>query len=189
MKCRTSMTDPSYLDRCVFEHPPGVHIEKPGPLDPDFLSEGMMPHVQTEPFPRIRRFRGQDLEKIREIESSAFPKTAYSEETLLTFFRMMPETFLLLETDQDVAGYILFDAAGHVYSMAVKPAYRRRGYGRSMLEHARKHVKKSLWLEVRSKNEGAIRFYRNAGMKLLDRIPNYYGTDDALIMVLDGEKP
>jgi ribosomal-protein-alanine N-acetyltransferase len=81
-------------------------------------------------------------------------------------------------------GYIIFDAGGHVHSTAIKPAYRRRGFGRILFMHALASVEKTLWLEVRSKNVEAIAFYKKMGMTIIGRVPNYYGNDDALVMVV-----
>ena len=50
--------------------------------------------------------------------------------------------------------------------------------------HAVECVGKKLWLEVRSKNSGAIAFYTSLGMKITGKIPDYYKSDDALIMVM-----
>ena len=68
--------------------------------------------------------------------------------------------------------------------MAVKTKYRRRGFGKVLFLHARDAAKKRLWLEVRSKNGTAIAFYKSMGMKITGKVANYYGDDDALIMVL-----
>jgi ribosomal protein S18 acetylase RimI-like enzyme len=72
--------------------------------------------------------------------------------------------------------------------MAVKTSRRRKGLGRMMFTHARNHVEGKLWLEVRSKNSGAVRFYESLGMRIRGKVPGYYETDDALIMVLEGEE-
>ena len=45
-----------------------------------------------------------------------------------------------------------------------------------------------LWLEVRSKNDTAIKFYENLGMKKIGISRNYYGDDDALILVLEEKR-
>jgi ribosomal-protein-alanine N-acetyltransferase len=50
--------------------------------------------------------------------------------------------------------------------------------------YASRCAKSRLWLEVRSRNTQAVRFYKALGMKIVGKIPNYYGDDDALIMVL-----
>jgi ribosomal-protein-alanine N-acetyltransferase len=134
--------------------------------------------------PKIRKFKREDINKILEIEKEAFPKTAYPKETFLYYTKRVPDCFLVLEVGDDMAGYIIFDMEGHIHSTAVKPIYRRRGFGKMLFLHAQDASKKRLWLEVRSKNNIAIAFYKSMGMKITKRVKNYYGDDDALIMVL-----
>jgi len=133
---------------------------------------------------RIRKFKIEDINNILEIEEQAFPKTTFTKKTLLNLASIFPDTFIIIEVGQDIVGYIIFDLNGHIYSTVVNPNYRRKGYGKMLCRYALKYAKKSLWLEVRSKNTGAIRFYRRLGMEITGKIPNYYGNDDALIMVL-----
>lgn len=141
----------------------------------------------------IRRFREKDIHDILTVEKHAFPKSPYSEEMFLYFARTRPDTFRIVEVDNQMAGYIIFDASGHIYSIVVNPEYRRKGLGTELMMHAITRVKKMVWLEVRSKNLGAIRFYRNIGMETAGKIPGYYENDDALVMMLGhrkvGDKP
>ena len=123
-----------------------------------------------------------------DIEKLAFPKSAYPKALLLDYAKKYPGGFIVLETAGEVAGYLIYDEReGHIFSMAVKPSHRRKGIGKEMFLHARRHGKRKLWLEVRSKNAEAIRFYQSLGMRIRGRIPGYYETDDAFIMVLEGE--
>jgi len=138
----------------------------------------------SEDYPIIRTFRRDDLEEVLRIEEEAFPKTAYSSELLLYYASQYPETFLVMETKTGIAGYIIFDKTGHIYSTAVKTEHRKRGFGTRLFRQAVMHSKRNTWLEVRSQNTAAIAFYKAMGMKMTKRIPNYYGTDDALVMVL-----
>lgn len=137
---------------------------------------------------KIRKFKVRDINKILEIEEQAFPKTAYSRDTMLHYGNSLRDNFFVIEAGSEILGYIIFDISGHVHSTAVKSAYRRKGFGRMLFMHALRHTKKRLWLEVRSKNSVAIRFYKGLGMETVRRIPHYYGTDDALIMVLGQEE-
>lgn len=134
--------------------------------------------------PKIRKFRREDIHKILEIEGEAFPKTPYPKETFLYYAKRFPDHFMILECGDDMAGYIIFDQDGHIHSTAVKPAHRRKGLGKMLFLHALESAKKRLWLEVRSKNRGAIAFYKSMGMEITGKVANYYGDDDALIMVL-----
>jgi len=136
----------------------------------------------------IRKFKIGDINKILEIEEQAFPKTAYPKETFLNYGNSFPDTFTIIEAGDDIIGYIIFDRGGHIHSTAVKRTYRMKGFGKMLFIHAAKCAQKRLWLEVRSKNSGAITFYKRLGMKITGKIPNYYGNDDALIMVMSQKK-
>ena len=139
--------------------------------------------------PQVRTFTSEDIDKILGIESQAFPKTRYSEEIFLTYAKVLPEGFIVAEIGEDIAGYMIFDPNGHVHSTAVEATHRRKGLGRMMFMHASRHAKARLWLEVRSKNKDAIRFYEELGMKVIGKVPGYYDSDDALLMVLDQRGP
>ena len=143
----------------------------------------------VEPVPaHIRKFEIEDIDKILEIEGEAFPKSAYSEEIFMHYGETCSDGFFVVEAGEDVAGYIIFDMSGHIHSTAVKRSHRRKGLGRMLFNHALKTTKSRLWLEVRSRNLGAIEFYRKLGMKIVGEIPDYYETDDALIMLLSHGK-
>lgn len=135
----------------------------------------------------IRKFEPGDIGGILEIERQAFPKTAYSRELLFYYAAHYPETFVVMETEKGIVGYIIFDKSGHIHSTAVKVAYRRRGFGTMLFRHALNYVDRKVWLEVRSRNTGALEFYKGMGMKVSGRVPYYYGNDDALVMVLGRE--
>lgn len=134
---------------------------------------------------KLRTFKIEDIDKILDIEEQAFPKTAYPKEDFLKFAHNLPEGFVVIENGQDIAGYIIFDMNGHILSMAVKHQFRRKGLGTALFMHALQCVGKRLQLEVRSKNVGAVWFYSKLGMRIAGKIPNYYGNDDALVMVLN----
>ncbi|MBW2005014.1 MAG: GNAT family N-acetyltransferase [Deltaproteobacteria bacterium] len=138
--------------------------------------------MDKKPLATIRKFKTEDINKILEIEEQAFPKTAYSKQTFLNYGNSLPDTFILIETGDNIVGYIIFDRGGHIHSTAVKRTYRMKGFGRILFMHAEKYARKRLWVEVRSKNSGAIVFYKKLGMQITGKIPNYYGSDHALIM-------
>ena len=134
----------------------------------------------------IRSFSLEDLKQILEIEREAFPKTGYPKEVILNYAKRLPDGFIVVETGEQIVGYMIFDQTGHVYSAAVRPSHRRKGFGRKLFLHASEQSYGKLWLEVRSKNTGAIGFYQRIGMRIVGRVEGYYHGDDALIMILDG---
>ena len=138
---------------------------------------------------KTRKFKAEDINKLLEIEKQAFPKTIFSKVTFLNYADRLPDTFIIVESGKDIMGYIIFDLTGHIHSTAIKQSYRRKGFGKMLFMHALRCAKKGLWLEVRSRNHGAIEFYKRLGMKIVGEIPNYYKDDDALIMRLENSIP
>jgi ribosomal-protein-alanine N-acetyltransferase len=130
----------------------------------------------------IRRFEHKDLNDLLRIEAQAFPKSSYTAEMFLQFHQVLSDTFLVLE-DRKVLGYVIFRRDGHVISLAVDPAHRRRGIGRHLMNACEtKCLSHRLLVEVREGNKVAQRFYGRLGFRVKSRIPLYYGTEDALIM-------
>ena len=142
---------------------------------------------QEDTLGRVRQFRSEDIEKILEIEADAFPKTAYPKELLLVYASRLVESFLVFEAEAGVVAYIIHNSEGHIISMAVRTSHRRKGIGTELFRHALEKVK-SLWLEVRTRNYGAIKFYERMGMRAVGKVDEYYDGDDALIMVSNEEK-
>lgn len=80
------------------------------------------------------------------------------------------------------------DERAHLVLLAVHPAQRRRGVGRSMvewlLESARTAGMASIHLELRAGNEAARRFYRALGFSETVLMPRYYdGREAAMRMI------
>lgn len=79
---------------------------------------------------------------------------------------------------------------GQITNIAVHPACRRQGLGRTVLTSLIRYAKSahlaSITLEVRPSNEAALRLYRHAGFAEVGRRKNFYTkpTEDALILEL-----
>ena len=133
----------------------------------------------------IRPIGSRDFEEILDIEAQASPKSQYDLRELKFLHRRYPRTFLVAAGDQ-IDGYIVFSLDGHIASMAVRPERRRRGIGTRLLKEAITYCAgKSLRLEVRVSNLGAIDFYLNLGFEKRAKVRGYYHDgEDALIMEL-----
>jgi ribosomal-protein-alanine N-acetyltransferase len=137
----------------------------------------------------IRPFSLSDLDSILQIENQSFPKSPYDGTTFLNLHYLYPETFLVHvntihgQKEEKILGYVIFSQDGHVISIAVPPRHRRKGIGTQLLQRVMKtpHIKK-VWAEVRRSNQGAQAFYSKMGFQITDRVPNYYGNEDALII-------
>ncbi len=93
-----------------------------------------------------------------------------------------------------VVGYcICYLAAdeGEIANIAVAPQYRRRGIAAMLLlktiKHARERGAQRMFLEVRSRNEPAIRLYEGLSFQKTGIRRHYYmhPDDDALVMMHD----
>lgn len=137
----------------------------------------------------IRQFKSSDLEAILRIENKAFPKSPYDRFTFLYFARIYPDNFLVfVHEDEDkgkslIVGYIIFYPEGHIVSIAVHPAYRRRGIGIELVEVVLNRTSGKASVEVRASNEVAKKFYRHLGFSIQTIIHDYYGDEDAVVMI------
>jgi ribosomal-protein-alanine N-acetyltransferase len=138
--------------------------------------------------PMIRTFTLSDLSRLLDVERHSFPKSAYDASTFIALHYLHPETFLVHVDPSDpgggLSGYIVFSPDGHVVSMAVLPEFRRRGIGRDLIQKAMSYPGiKTVRVEVRRSNRGAQAFYLKTGFGMTGRIPDYYGDEDALVMI------
>ena len=131
----------------------------------------------------IRPVHSKDLDELLQIEAQAFPKSQYDREELWLLSLKYPHTFLVTVSNQ-IDGYIVFRADGHIISMAVRPDKRRMGIGTRLVQKAIGCCSgQSLHLEVRVSNVGAQRFYLNLDFRIKARIKGYYHDgEDAFLM-------
>ncbi len=73
---------------------------------------------------------------------------------------------------------------GWITTVAVNPAYRRRGIAQALLARAEDALDmRRIRLSVRASNTGAIKLYEVNGYQQVDRWPKYYvGGEDALVL-------
>jgi [ribosomal protein S18]-alanine N-acetyltransferase len=91
--------------------------------------------------------------------------------------------YLSAREDDSLIGYVGLARAGgeaEVHTLAVDPAYQRRGIGRALLRAALGHaVGATVFLEVRTDNESAIQLYRSEGFDVIGIRRGYYRTSGA----------
>jgi ribosomal-protein-alanine N-acetyltransferase len=91
-----------------------------------------------------------------------------------------------------VLGYICFWAVAdeiQMLNLAVHPAYRRQGLGRTLmtflLSLAREKKALKVFLEVRPSNQTALALYRSLDFEILYRRPRYYAAEDEDALVME----
>ena len=146
----------------------------------------------------IERMTEHDLVEVCAIEEmcelSAWGWEAYHHEmqsridTIMLVARL-DSTF----SEFGLAGFIVARVIAdelHVNNVAVRPEFRGRGLGSTMLQTtldaARQRNAKMAQLEVRANNQAAQGLYRRCGFEMVGRRKNYYRnpTEDAILMSL-----
>ena len=120
------------------------------------------------------------MEEVYKIETLSF-KFAYPR---LLFYDYLQKLFFVLEDKGKIIGYVMADDERNlIVSIAIHPDYRRKGYGKMLMEHVLKFMKGRIILQVRKSNEIAINFYKKLGFKEVGKIRKYYiDGEDAILM-------
>ena len=103
--------------------------------------------------------------------------------------------FVIVDDERSVAaaygGIITAADEGQILNIATHPDYRRRGYGRlimnEIIEYSRKNEIAFITLEVRESNIPAIALYESLGFYSVGRLKGYYSTpkEDGLLLRID----
>ena len=146
--------------------------------------------------PQLRPIISSDLEDILAIENVSF-MYPWSSRFFLQELRVPCARSLLATVEGKPVGYIIYwllPSEIDIHNVAVHPAYRRQGIGRSLLqaiiEEAKHERRGRITLEVRKSNEAAQRLYYSVGFASQGIRKGYYSDDgeDAVIMVLEFDR-
>lgn len=140
----------------------------------------------------IRQADIENLSEIYELEVMCF-KDPYPKNLLFMLLTLYPELFLVVELNNKIVGYVSGvvrrDGLGHIVSICVHPAYRRKGLGSKLMDFIENIFKEKFnickyRLEVRTSNVTAINLYQKLGYRVVDIIPKYYTDgEDAYLMI------
>jgi ribosomal-protein-alanine N-acetyltransferase len=150
----------------------------------------------------IRKPAIQDINQVIEIEQSTFPDP-WSQDIFLNIIlnrgRIMidEDAFInmwVLDHHDSVIGYIIWEEItgerhGHLLNIAIREDKRSKGFGKALLRFAFSRLRdggmETCELEVRESNQTARSMYTKAGMMAVDRVPSYYGDEDAIIYYIE----
>ncbi|SCZ62950.1 ribosomal protein S18-alanine N-acetyltransferase [Thiohalomonas denitrificans] len=141
--------------------------------------------------PRLRPMFDADVVKVMEVEREIYP-FGWTEAIFRDCLRVGYSCWVW-ECGEEIIGYSVMSlGAGeaHVLNVAVHPKWRRRGLGRSMLEHlitvAERNRVGTIFLEVRPSNRTAMKLYEELQFQEIGRRRDYYpdheGREDALVL-------
>jgi ribosomal-protein-alanine N-acetyltransferase len=144
--------------------------------------------------PVIRFLNSRDLDRIMEIEDSAYP-FPWTHGIFSDCLRVGYDC-RGLQLGSSLIGYsVQTHAAGecHLLNLCIDPVWQGRKFGSLLLEHvirvSRDENSQSVLLEVRPSNKTGIALYRKRGFYVVGERPDYYrasgGRESALVMRLD----
>lgn len=147
--------------------------------------------LSDEEVVHIRRMTENDLDVVDRIEQGAFiapwSRRAFAHEVTENQIAIP----LVATMGGMICGYVVAWAAAHelhIGTIAVHPAWRRRGIARCLLEEifrqAQKRRCRRAYLEVRRSNAAAQKLYERLGFQFFGVRRNYYALqhEDAIVM-------
>jgi len=144
---------------------------------------------------RLRDGIAEDADKLFELDRICFDADiAYSLREFRGLLRSSKTLCIVAEDADDLAGFAIAQQTvlhksqgGHIITIDVAPAFRRRGIGRLLMEQIEDRMRSAgagwLRLEVAENNSAASEFYRGLGFAAIGWIPDYYlDSVDAIVM-------
>ncbi|NYT03673.1 MAG: ribosomal protein S18-alanine N-acetyltransferase [Candidatus Methanofastidiosa archaeon] len=137
----------------------------------------------------VRNVIADDIYRIIELEYQNFDYP-YPPEIVNFLFESYRDTFLVVEKDGEVIGFVIGivqKKEGHILVIAIRDDFKRKGIGTFLMKKLIDIYKKKgitrLKLEVRASNIAAISMYKNLGFKITNRLKHYYENgEDGLLL-------
>lgn len=138
----------------------------------------------------IEKAIAEDLNEIVSIEGECFGSEAWTREMIKSDFNDR-SLYKIVRTDEgQIAGYVsllLLEAEAELLRIAVKKRYRKKGYGKALLQdviqECYSRALEKMYLEVKDSNEPAKSLYLAEGFCEVARRKAYYPDgSDAVIM-------
>ncbi|HTZ60696.1 MAG TPA: N-acetyltransferase [Acidobacteriaceae bacterium] len=136
----------------------------------------------------MRRFETQDLAGLHQLDQVCFSRNIAYSRAELRFFLARPgcSCWIAEHPENKLAGFVILEresrdrqSIGHIITLDVDPAARRRGLGTLLMHAVEEQLKQEgirlIRLEVAETNTVARQFYRGLGFVTRGRIAKYYG--------------
>jgi len=133
------------------------------------------------------------LDKLYQIEKQCFEREALTKQQLVYLFRDYNNRKLVAFLNNETAGFAITrlnigkkQSFGHILTVDVAPAYRRRGIAQKILQEIeilfKDHGISESRLEVRENNIAALNLYHKLGYKEIAKLERYYGKANGLYL-------
>ncbi|MBT0158560.1 ribosomal protein S18-alanine N-acetyltransferase [Candidatus Bathyarchaeota archaeon A05DMB-2] len=133
------------------------------------------------------------LDKLYEIEKQCFEKEAFTKQQIAYLVGDYNSIGLATRADGEIVGFAIARVDirrnmrfGHILTVDVVPAYRRKGIARKLLTQIENILKQKgaseCRLEVRENNTAALSLYQKLGYKKVGKLERYYGDAHGLYL-------
>jgi len=137
----------------------------------------------------LRSFRPADLQTLYEIDQACFPPgISYSRAEIAGFIGRRGSRTWVAEADGEIVGFLTADRhplmrLGHVITVDVVEAWRRRGVGSVLMDAAEEWAREegfvAISLETGENNLAAQAFYEARGYSRYEKRERYYANGEA----------
>ncbi|NWF87798.1 ribosomal protein S18-alanine N-acetyltransferase [Candidatus Bathyarchaeota archaeon] len=138
----------------------------------------------------------RQLDRLYEIETECFKKETFTKHQIAHLLTDYNSVSLIAKLNSEIIGFIIGmiypeknALAGHILTVDVLPAHRRKGIAKELLIEIERIFKekgvKSSHLEVREDNVAAIRLYQKLGYQKVAKLKGYYGNAHGIYLKKD----
>lgn len=131
----------------------------------------------------IRKAIIDDLDSILYLDQLVL-KTNWHGRLYLQEMEIPESYFLVLYLDDQFIGYLLIRVIideAEIMQFAINPDYQNQGFGQNLYDSAYNYIlevqAKTIYLEVETLNQKAIKFYEKNGFENIHLRKDYYGPD------------
>jgi len=136
------------------------------------------------------------LDRLYTIEKECFDKEAFTKQQIASLLSDYNSISLIAKISSEIVGFIIGMAyyernmpVGHILTIDVALAYRKRGIAQKLLQGIEKIFRekglRAVHLEVREDNIAALRLYQKLGYKKIAKLENYYGNAHGIYLKKD----
>jgi ribosomal-protein-alanine N-acetyltransferase len=140
----------------------------------------------------IRKLRAEDVDAVIAIVGESPEAANWSQASYVNLAREDGSLALVIGANREISGFLVGRRIGdqaEVLNLAVKAKHRQRGEGTALLaaalEEWRSRGAKSVYLEVRESNTGAIAFYERHGFTKMGHRKGYYREPDEAAVTME----
>jgi ribosomal-protein-alanine N-acetyltransferase len=136
---------------------------------------------------KIFKAKKENLDALFSLEQITFEKEPYALSKALLHYHITKNELFCLSENKVLVGYILWlqrKEFFRLYSLAIHPDFRQKGYAKALLQYSFSHLKKKKYfsLEVRISNTKAVQLYEKYGFTCKKILRNFYPDEDAYLM-------